>query len=598
MKCETDKYGMRELNEDCQVLIVGGGLSGLCAAIASARHGAKTILVQNRPVLGGNASSEIRMHICGADNHSTKPNARETGILEEILLENKYFNPEYSYALFDMVLWGKVMSEPNLMVLLNTHMTGVEVEGDKIKSVRAVQMTNETVHIISAEVYMDATGDGTLGALAGANYMYGREGKDLFGEDIAPESSDRCTMGNTLMFTSKNTGEKIDFHTPEWAYSFDEAALENRWHGQITSGYWWIELGGDSEHTIYDAEKIRDELVKSVTGVWDHIKNGGDHGAERHLMDWMGFYPGKRESRRLKGDYVLTANDCFNGTVFSDAVAYGGWHIDNHIVNGLRTVNQEPTIYYNLEDVYSIPYRCLYSENITNLFLGGRAISCSHMAFASSRVMGTCAVVGQAVGTAAALAVNNKCNPKEVINNINDLQQQLMRDDCFIPGVKNTTSLTVSKTCEFSASSYQEGHGPEEIGTGKYRTDKERNHCWKSNGICEQGEWLEISFSELVDVSEVRIVFDSNLSREITISISEINLANQLKGTPPELVKEYVLELFKDDKLVASWKKTDNHQRLNIQKCGETIKCNKIKLTCYSTNGSGDITVFGLDAYA
>ena len=222
MKCETDKYGMRELNEDCQVLIVGGGLSGLCAAIASARHGAKTILVQNRPVLGGNASSEIRMHICGADNHSTKPNARETGILEEILLENKYFNPEYSYALFDMVLWGKVMSEPNLMVLLNTHMTGVEVEGDKIKSVRAVQMTNETVHIISAEVYMDATGDGTLGALAGANYMYGREGKDQFGEDIAPESSDRCTMGNTLMFTSKNTGEKIDFHTPEWAYSFDD----------------------------------------------------------------------------------------------------------------------------------------------------------------------------------------------------------------------------------------------------------------------------------------------------------------------------------------------------------------------------------------
>ncbi len=598
MKCEAVKNCMRELNEECQVLIVGGGMAGFCAAIASARHGAKTILVQNRPVLGGNASSEIRMHICGADNHSTRPNARETGILEEILLENKYFNPEYSYALFDMVLWGKVMSEPNLVVLLNTHMTDVEVEGDKIKSVRAVQMTNETVHVIRAEVYMDATGDGTLGALAGADFMYGREGKEVFGEDIAPDISDECTMGNTLMFTSRDIGKKIDFHKPEWAYYFDEASLESRWHGQITSGYWWIELGGSTEHTIYDAEQIRDELVKSVTGIWDHIKNGGEHGADRHLMDWMGFYPGKRESRRLMGDYVLTANDCFNGTVFSDAVAYGGWHIDNHIVNGLRTVNQEPTIYYNLNDVYSIPYRSLYSKNIANLFLGGRAISCSHMAFASSRVMGTCSVVGQAVGTAAALAVNNKCSPREVLNDIETLQQQLQRDDCFIPGVQNTTSLTVLEKCEFKASSWREGFEAEEISSGKYRSDKERSNCWKSNGVSEAGEWLEIVFPKCVAVSEIRIIFDSNLSREITISISEINLANQLKGTPPELVKDYDLELFANDELVASYKKVNNFQRLNVQKFNNAIKCNKIKLTCYSTNGSDDITVFGLDAYA
>lgn len=597
MESEIKRTGVKELAEECQVLIVGGGMSGLCAAIASARNGAKTILVHNRPVLGGNASSEIRMHICGADNHSSKPNARETGILEEILLENKYFNPEYSYALFDMVLWGKVISEPNLKVLLNTHMTEVETSGNEITCVHAVQMTNETAYIIRADVYVDSTGDGTLGALAGAHYMYGREGRDVFGEDIAPEKSDGHTMGNSLMFTARDMGRDIEFRKPEWAYSYDEASLASRDHDSVKSGYWWIELGGGTEHTIDDAEQIRDELVKSVTGVWDHIKNGGDHGAGRYLMDWMGFYPGKRESRRLKGDYVLTANDCLNGARFPDAVAYGGWHIDNHIVNGLLTADREPTKCYDLKDVYAIPYRCLYSENIANLFLGGRAISCSHMAFASSRVMGTCSVVGQAVGTAAAYAAQSKRLPKELADDMQEIQQRLVRDDCFIPGICNTTSLTVTKKCVIRSSSAQTGCGAEEIKTGKYRTDNERSHCWKSDGVSGRGEWLEIIFAEPVEVSEIRLVFDSNLSREITITVSEYSLGKQIKGTPPELVKDYDLELYDGDALAASWKRRDNYQRLNVLKLDVPIKCDKIKLTCYSTHGSPNITVFGVDAY-
>ena len=597
MENNIKRTGMKELTEECDVLVVGGGLSGLCGAIASARNGAKTVLVHNRPVLGGNASSEIRMHVCGADNHSSKPNARETGIIEEILLENKYFNPEYSYALFDMVLWGKVISEPNLRVLLNTHMTEVETEGGKIKSVRAVQMTNETAYIIRADVYMDGTGDGTLGALAGAHYMYGREGRTVFGEDVAPEESDRHTMGSSLMFTARDMGREIEFRKPQWAYSYDEASLASRDHDSVTSGYWWIELGGGNEHTIDDAEQIRDELVKSVTGVWDHIKNGGDHGAKRYLMDWMGFYPGKRESRRLTGDYVLTANDCLDGARFRDAVAYGGWHIDNHIVNGLLTADREPTKCYELKDVYSIPYRCLYSENISNLFLGGRAISCSHMAFASSRVMGTCSVAGQAAGTAAAMAALSGREPRELADDIQALQQRLVRDDCFIPGIRNTTSLTVTENCEIKSSSSLPGRGAEEIKTGKYRTDNERSHCWTSDGISERGERLEIVFAEPVAVSEIRAVFDSNLSREITITISEYSLGKQVKGTPPELVKDYDLELYDGDALAASWKRRDNYQRLNALKLDVPVRCDRIKLTCYSSHGSPNVTVFGVDAY-
>ena len=597
MEQETTRHRMLEKEITCQLAVVGGGLSGLCAAIEAAREGIDTVLVHNRPVLGGNASSEIRMHICGADNHGGRPNARETGILEELLLENKHFNPENSYALFDMVLWGKVISQPHLTVLFNTHMTEVSSEQEEIKSIRAIQMTSETAYVIYAKLFVDATGDGTLGALAGARFMYGREGKNIFGEEMAPEESDSCTMGSSLMFTAKDMGKRIDFQKPDWAYSFDENSLANRDHRQISSGYWWIELGGDTKNTIYHAEEIRDELVKSLAGVWDHIKNGADHGAENYLIDWMGFLPGKRESRRFVGDYVLTANDCIGHPAFYDTVAYGGWHIDNHIVHGLKTAEHEPTTYYNLEEVYAIPYRALYSQNIKNLFVGGRAISCSHLAFASSRVMGTCAVAGQAIGKAAALAIRKDCMPREVLNYIELLQQGLIRDDCFLPGVKNENSLTVIRPCAVKATSWQPGFEPEEIKTGEYRSNQVRSHCWKSNGISCNGEYLEIQFTEPVPASEVRVIFDSNLSREITISISEMNLANQVKGTPPELVKDYDLELFLGDERIACWEQRGNYQRLNIFSLEKETLCDRVKLICYNTNGGEDITVFGIDIY-
>lgn len=582
----------------CQVLVVGGGMSGICAAIAAAREGVKTILVHNRPVLGGNASSEIRMHICGADIHGKRPNARETGIIEELLLENKHLNPEQSYAMFDLVLWGKLIQEPNLTLLLNTHMTEAEVLNGEIKKIQAVQLTSEITYEISANVFIDATGDGMLGALSGAEFMYGREGKDIFGEEIAPSESDHCTMGSSLLFTARNMNRPVEYQKPEWAYTFDEVSLAGRDHQQISSGYWWIELGGDAEHVIYDAEHIRDELIKSVAGIWDHIKNGSDHGADNYVMDWMGFLPGKRESRRLLGDYVLTANDCIEAASFPDAVAYGGWNIDNHVVDGLSAFDEAPTHYYYLKDVYPIPYRALYSKNIKNLLLAGRAISCSHLAFASSRVMGTCAVVGQAVGKAAALAVQKSCYPKELGSQVALLQQCLIREDCFIPGVKNNSSLSVTNSCEVTASSCQSGFEAQEITTGQYRSGLDRSHCWKSNGISKKGEWIEIKFPTPVRVSEVRLIFDSNLSREITISISEEILARQIKGTPPEIVKDYDLELFCDGKSTAFWHRQGNYQRLNVFSCGQIVYCDRIRLTCYETHGSPDIAVFGVDVYS
>ena len=400
---------MKKINKCYDLVITGGGLSGVCAAVSAARHGVKTALIHNRPVLGGNASSEIRMHICGADDHASRPNARETGIIEEIQLENKHRNPTHSYPIFDSVLWGFCLNEENLDLYLNTHVITVACKNQHIVRLTAIQMTTETEFEFEGTYFVDATGDGFIGAEAGAEYRIGREGKDQYGEKYAPEQEDDFTMGSSLMFQAKRTEKKVPFITPDWAYHFTEDDLRNREHNDIRSGYWWIELGGYHSPVIDNAEEIYNELLRSVYGIWDHLKNGGDHQAEYYDLEWVGTIPGRRESRRLLGDYVLTEQDCLEGRRFEDAVAYGGWPMDVHIPGGLRTQTEQPTVWLHLKDTYTIPYRCLYSKNIDNLFLAGRAISCSHMAFASTRVMGTCAVVGQAVGTAAAIALKNHC---------------------------------------------------------------------------------------------------------------------------------------------------------------------------------------------
>ncbi|MCR2022726.1 FAD-dependent oxidoreductase, partial [Blautia pseudococcoides] len=290
-----------------EVIVVGGGMAGVCAAIASARTGACTALIQDRPVLGGNASSEIRMHICGATHHGHRENARETGILEEILLENRSRNPQHSFSIFDTVLWEKVRQEEKLELYLNTRVTDVETADGRILNLKAHQLTTEKEFMLEGNLYMDCTGDGMIGARAGASVRQGREGRAEFGETYAPDEPDTGTMGNSLMFRAVDMGKPVPFKRPQWAYEYSEEDLAYRGHSDycskmqnydIESGYWWIELGG-TQNTIDDAEEIRDELLKTLYGVWDHIKNKGDHGAENYALDWVQFLPGKRESRRI-----------------------------------------------------------------------------------------------------------------------------------------------------------------------------------------------------------------------------------------------------------------------------------------------------------
>ena len=575
-------------------VVVGGGMSGVCAAIAAARRGVKTALIHDRPVLGGNASSEIRMHICGADHHMLVPNARESGILEEILLENKRRNPEMVYPIFDSVLWEKVHYQENLTLYLNTHMTQVLCDGDKIEAVCALQMTTEKSFCIFGTMFLDATGDGVLGAKAGAEYRIGRESSSQYGESLAPEKEDPYTMGNSLMFKARDMGHEVPFIKPFWANTYTEEQLRLRDHSDVTSGYWWIELGGGERDVISHGEELRDELLKAVFGVWDHIKNGGDHGAEQMELEWVGFLPGKRESRRLMGDYVLTEKDCLESTRFEDAVAYGGWPMDIHTVEGFLNESDDPTVWNQVNGIYSIPYRCLYSKNIRNLFLGGRAISCSHVAFSSTRVMGTCAVVGQAAGTAASMAVTRNLGPREVLDCVGELQQELLKDGCYIPFVANRDPADYARQAAVTAACHIPGCEPEKVISGVARTVEGESNCWRAP--IEGRPSLLLSLPEKKTIQEIRLVLDSNLSREITPSINQGVLSRQKSGPPPELLKEYEVEILLEGKVVNHMTAQSQGQRLQ-QLYLDGTEGDAVRIRAISTYGSREATIFEVRIY-
>lgn len=423
------------------VCVIGGGMAGLCAAISAARHGAKVVLMQDRPMLGGNASSEIRMTIRGA---AGKEN-RESGILEEIELENIYRNPTMNYSIWDSVLYQSVISEENIELLLNCSCLDCETANGVISEVTGWQLNSYTFHTVKAKVFVDCSGDSILAELSGALYRVGRESREEFDEYAAPESADKCTMGNTCLIQVRETDHYCPFKAPDWAYVYpdDESMYLKDHHIQRKSStnFWWIELGGE-EDTLRDAQAINEELLKVAYGVWDHIKNRGDHGMDNWELEWIGFLPGKRESRRYVGEYILTQRDLEEGTHFDDAVAFGGWTMDNHNPKGLRHIGYSST-HIKPKVPYEIPFRSLYSSNIHNLMFAGRNISATHMAMSSTRVMATCAVMGQAAGTGAALAIKYSCQPSGVTKlHIRELQQALLEDGCMIPGLTRNPSIT------------------------------------------------------------------------------------------------------------------------------------------------------------
>ncbi len=450
---------LKSLEISSELVIVGGGLSGVCAAIAAARLGLKVSLVQDRPVLGGNSSSEVRLWILGATSHMGNNNrwARESGIINEIMIENLFSNKEGNPIIFDSILLDKIKKEQNISLFLNTSIYHVEkLNNDTISSVIGYCSQNETKYKFSAPLFTDCSGDGVVGFLSGAAFRMGAESTDEFGEKFAPDTEYGELLGHSIYFYSKDTGQPVKYVAPSFAIDVSKEIPRYKSFNSKDFGcrLWWIEYGG-RKNTIHDTEEIKWELWKIVYGVWNHIKNSGEFpDAENLTLEWVGMIPGKRESRRFEGDYMIIQQDIVEQRLHKDAVAFGGWSIDLHPGDGV--FSEKPGCnQWHSKGIYQIPYRSLYSRNISNLFFAGRIISASHVAFGSTRVMATSAYLGQVVGNAAFLCLQKKCNPRELytLNHIQELQLQLSKNGQFIPGYLPHDKNNLINNAEISGSS-------------------------------------------------------------------------------------------------------------------------------------------------
>ncbi len=601
------------VEHEADLCIVGGGLSGICAAIAAARHGAKVVIVQDRPMYGGNASSEIRMWVCGAHGM----NRRETGIIEEIELENIYRNPNKGYSVWDTILFETVRAEPNITSILNCSVCDAQTSGGKpgdgtpIRSVTGWQTTTQQWHTVRASLFADCSGDSVLAPLCGAEYRVGREARKEFDESIEPEVADLKTMGMSCLIQARELDRPVQFIAPAWAKRYESADdLPHRGIDPFTTNYWWIELGGEDD-SIHDTESIRDRLLAEVYGVWDLIKNrSGIKGVENLELDFIGFLPGKRESRRYVGDHVITQNDVRAGGPFDDVVAYGGWSMDDHHPAGIAHPG-EPTIFHEAPSPWGIPYRALYSRNVRNLMFAGRNISATHIALSSSRVMRTCAIIGQAMGTAAALCIRHGLSPRELTaRRVAELQQALMDDDCWLPGHARTVP-EATRTGRFTATAGD----PDALANGVDRpVEKNPDDAKLASRNPERRadidaiEWVENAWSAPVGssvtleldgkrtVSRLRVVFDSDLNRyyrDMRMRASYF-LADQPVPVAPQLVRGFRVECRTADGWKVVAEESENRQRL-YRASIEPLETDAVRLTTRQSWGASEVKVFAFE---
>lgn len=601
---------LRKLSYKTELCVIGGGIAGMLTAIAAARHGTKVVLMHDRPVLGGNASSEIKMWICGAG--SRVRGLQETGIIEEILLENMHRNPARNYSLWDSILYEKVKFEPNITLLLNCACLDAKTDGSRIVSVTGFQLTTYTYHTVEAKIFADCSGDSILAPLTGAEFMRGKEAQREYNEEFAPEEATHEVMGMSLLIEARETDHPCPFIPPSWAYTYrTDEEMNFKPHEVLekpNTNFYWIELGGDMD-TIHDTEKIRDELLKIAFGVWDHMKNQGDHGAENWELTWIGFLPGKRESLRYKGDYVLTQNDVEGHAQFDDTVAYGGWQIDDHLSGGfyLSGQNGGHLRKRRLTEPYCIPLRSLYSVNIDNLMFAGRNISATHFAFASTRVMATCGIVGQAVGTAAHIALRDGLSPREAAKaRIGEIQRMLMDDDCWLPHlVREPSALTkrAKLTCEYGDCS-------------SLTSGLDRRVWGNDNGYFGRlYRPITFTFDVPEHIEGMRLVLDSDLDREncegnpdlqrIPMPLFKARTFNNTTfGFPRTMLRAFRVEICTNGKWRTAYETEENYQRFVKIPLGVTAEAVRlIPLSTYGNDllnenyGSGEVHIFGCEVY-
>lgn len=563
------------------LIVAGGGVAGVVTAITAARYGLKTALINDRPVLGGNGSIEGSVTLEG----SAHIGYHETGVIFEIknVRESEHITWSEAFERF-------TSAEKLLTVYSDMLIYDAETENGKITDIYALNTNDLSEYRFSAEQYADCTGDGWLGYYADAAYRVGREASFQHNEEFAPKCADSNTMsgcatetvtdfGDTICsYLAYDTGSPVEFKAPEWAFKLPEGDELGREPAYLDRGHWWLEMPNDYDD-IWESEFVRDSMLRMAAGYFDWLKNSWTHKerAANYALSAFGKYNAKRESRRLIGDYIMTENDFDGSAQFPDAVCHSGWNIDVHHVGGIFSGKEGEFTLNRRVPITPIPLRCLYSVNISNLFMAGRCISVSHIGLGPTRVQLTCATMGQAVATAAYLCKSYSVSPREIdTQHIDELQQLLIKDGISIPGVFNHDNGDLARTAEVSASSFTENGRPENVINGRTRATDGEPYAWISKEGFPQD--ITLSLSEPAEISEIRLTLDI-----------PFNKYTQCFNPAPEhksLLTDFYAQVLSDGEWIKVAEVKNNIQRLVSLKF-DKIKAESVKITVNSVlNGN------------
>ena len=406
-------------------VVVGGGVAGMCAAIAAARTGSRVALIQDRKVLGGNNSSEIRVGLGGRLNIGLYPSLGY--LLNEFAPVTKG-NARTADIYEDEKKLAAVLAEKRITLFMGYRVTDVAKKGDRITSVVATDVVNHSRIRIFGRLFADCTGDANLGVMAGAEWSMGREARSRYGEESAPDSADTMTMGASLQWYCLEDSVARPFPDIDWGLNLDEQSVQ-----VVRRGQWYWEVGMRDDQ-IADAERIRDYGMYVAYSNWAYLKNRYSKREDYacSYLGWVSHVAGKRESRRIIGEFVLREQDLKNNVIYPDGSASTSWYIDQHYPdpeNSLRFPGQEYLSCGHLDPMgfYPIPYRCFYSKDVVNMFMAGRDISVSHIALGTVRVMRTTAMMGEVVGMAATICRRRRCLPRDVYYTHLETLKQMMR---------------------------------------------------------------------------------------------------------------------------------------------------------------------------
>lgn len=427
---------IKKSSEEYDLIVVGGGVAGICTALAALRSGVRVMLIQDRGVLGGCNSSEIRVCMGGMTN--LHPYPKLGNVVKEIapvMGAPTIFKPEYYED--NRKLFAFEASDGNYNIAFNERVTDIKMNGKNITSVITTNTLTGIKTQYNSKLFSDCTGDAVLSRLAGAEVMYGREAESEFNESLAPKTHENLVMGHSIRWYSEKS-DNTAFPDIDWGINFNDETCLNVFNGD------WEQETGFRRDMVKDIEYIRDFGFRAIYSNWSYQKN---HYCEKekfkdYALKWISALGGKRESYRVKGDYIITQNDLENHTYHEDATACITWSIDMHFPEcDNDAAFDEPfrscAYHRGISTPYPIPYRCLYSKDINNLFLGGRIISATHVAFSAVRVMRTLGQLGEVVGLAAYICCKKDCNPRDIYKKYLCELKKVLKNGVKIPSAFN-----------------------------------------------------------------------------------------------------------------------------------------------------------------